>query len=106
MEKLISAWIIVTGVVLFIYIILVSLLVRRTLKVSDFRLTIINLCDQYNRRHFSWKHKPEESAYHWFLTKGPSSFKMILSRKPLTLENWYPKELIEKLKYGQNDTDY
>jgi hypothetical protein len=40
----------------------------------------------------------ENNAYDWFISKAPNYWHMLFSKKPVTLEAWFDKELIEKIK--------
>jgi hypothetical protein len=70
----------------------------RNNKVAKFRNDIIDLCQDYNRRHskeiFSGN---AESAYDWLYRKLPSYNEMVMSFKPLTLESYIMIEDYEKL---------
>lgn len=67
----------------------------RNLRVLKFRLWINQLQYDWSVRHV--KDNDYESAYKWFNFSQISYNKMVFSFKPLKLEKWYKKELIDKL---------
>lgn len=80
------------------------MLSRRALKVSALIFEIIDLCDAYNKRRISEMngdstlHKNYEDAFVWFYPNIPSFNEMLYSVKPLGIESFMNKKLIEKLK--------
>jgi len=70
----------------------------RNTKVCKFRIRIIELCADYERRRIrEGEHDPYNMAFDWCFAKIPGYESMILSFKPLTLENWLTSEMNEKL---------
>jgi hypothetical protein len=68
---------------------------RRTKQVFNFRKYCLELCKQYDSRYINIEQK---SSYFWFYEKLPSFSKMVISIKPLKLQNWTTKEIIDKLQ--------
>ena len=85
-------------------------------RIVEFRLfmkKVSKLCNEYDWKHINqnpmclldkmedengYYLTSEWSAYNFLFLKGPSPIKIYLSFKPLTLENVYDKEVLEKLK--------
>ncbi len=68
----------------------------RTIKVEEFRMKLIKMCDKYNRTHNTILNK--DSAYNWFLDKHTAT-QMIWSRKELTIDQWFTQEELKKIGY-------
>lgn len=88
-------------------------LVVRYIEFSIFMKKVSKICNKYDWKYINEnpeclidKMKDENgyyltsewSAYNFLFLKGPSPKQMYLSFKPLTLENVYDKEAIDKLK--------
>ncbi len=88
-------------------------LVVRYIEFSIFMKKVSKVCNKYDWKYINEnpeclidKMKDENgyyltsewSAYNFLFLKGPSPKQMYLSFKPLTLENVYDKEAIDKLK--------
>ena len=93
------------------------LLLARYFEVKIFLRKVSKICNKYDWKYINEnplclldKMKNENgyyltsewSAYNFLFLKGPSPKQMYLSFKPLTLENVYDKEVLEKLKKYEN----
>jgi hypothetical protein len=103
-------------ITMVINVICVLMLVRY-FEVNFFLRKVSKLCNKYDWKYINEhpeclldKMKNENgyyldsewSAYNFLFLKGPSPKQMYLSFKPLTLENVYDKEVLEKLKKYEN----
>ena len=79
----------------FLMVIKTPSFIKRNKEVCEFRLTISNLVYEYNMRRIE---DGSYKTYYEFYNKFTYD-EMLFSKKPLTLEEWYTKEEIAKLKH-------
>ncbi len=70
----------------------IQYLAKRNHQTRQLRLLILELCYEYDIKHF-----PVEHAHLWCYDKLPSYNRMVYSFKPLEIEHWVPIDQIEKL---------
>lgn len=71
----------------------------RNIKVRNFCRYVVGLGKEWDMRHIDEIYAGKElSAYEWLLPAMPTYERMLFSYRPLTLERWIDKKIIEKLK--------
>ena len=70
-------------------------IMKRNNDVYNFLMHIDELCSSYNRRKFK-NNENFDWAQNWFLQKHTYE-ELLYSDKPLTLEEWWTEEEIDKL---------
>lgn len=75
-----------------------SYMMDRNKKVYKLRIRILDLCEDYNKRHIDEIFRGEdEGAHNWLYRKLPSYEDMLISFKPLKLETYITEEEYQKL---------
>lgn len=75
-----------------------SYMMDRNKKVYKLRIRILDLCEDYNKRHIDEIFRGEdEGAHNWLYRKLPSYEDMLISFKPLKLETYITEEDYQKL---------
>lgn len=70
----------------------------RNNRVLKFRVELIDKCAEWSVRHIDEICEGREiSAFDWFYPKLPSYNAMVFSFKPLTMENYFNPQDIEKI---------
>lgn len=84
-------------VICFVGMYLCDKTIERSKEVYKFKCMLEDMAYDYNKRHIKEIEVEEiEKVYNWFVDKW--SYKKLLdSSKPLTLEEWYTKEEIERI---------
>jgi hypothetical protein len=70
------------------------LLIIRTIRVQNF----VAFCDDLEEAYFERHQELPHEEWYWFSRKLPDRTTLIFSWKPFTLEAWFKKEDIEKVK--------
>jgi hypothetical protein len=89
---------VIIEIIICIFLAYVIYIPYRINKVYKFRNRSINLSFEWDMKHIQEIGEgKEQSAFLWFYDKQPSYNKMLYSLKPLVLDKWFDKKVLEKL---------